>query len=156
MGKRVASILQGRISGARWAAGQCSQSSRAEPPATDAKGDEHGVEQHSGVWSWAVSAVVRSLPQLHLDSGAFHPSGSFDKCLGSPDGKCGISQEPVYGWSRSADTAVLVTCASILGVTPCQIHMCRYLRCNSLPNVLTVTQVIFLLNQSVMADWQPF
>ena len=27
------------------------QSSRAEPLAADAKGDQHGVEHHSGVWS---------------------------------------------------------------------------------------------------------
>ena len=37
------------------------QSSRAEPLAADAKGDQHGVEQHSGVWSSAVSAVFWSL-----------------------------------------------------------------------------------------------
>ena len=29
-------------------------------------------------------------------------------------------QEPVYGWSRSADMAVLTTCAGISGVSPCQ------------------------------------
>ena len=53
------------------------QSSRAEPLAADAKGDQRGVEQHSGVWSLAVSAVVWSLPQLHLESGVLHPSWSF-------------------------------------------------------------------------------
>ena len=41
------------------------QSSRAEPPAADAKGDPPGVEQPSGVWGSAVSAVVWSPPQLH-------------------------------------------------------------------------------------------
>ena len=49
---------------------RCSpQSSRAEPPVADAKGDHHDMEQHSGVWSSAVSAVVWNLPQLDLESG---------------------------------------------------------------------------------------
>ena len=48
MGKGVISVLQeGSPVG-----------SRAESPAADAEGDQHGVEQHSGVWSSAVSAVV--------------------------------------------------------------------------------------------------
>ena len=29
-------------------------------------------------------------------------------------------QEPIYGWSHCADSAVLVMCADILGVSPCQ------------------------------------
>ena len=33
--------------------------SRAEPPVANAKGDQCGVEQCSGVWSSAVSAVVQ-------------------------------------------------------------------------------------------------
>ena len=37
---------------------QSSQSSSAQPLAADAKGGQHGVEQHSGVWSSAVSAEV--------------------------------------------------------------------------------------------------
>ena len=44
---------------------QSPQPSRAEPPAADAKGDLPGVEQHSGVWGTAVSAVVWRPPQLH-------------------------------------------------------------------------------------------
>ena len=56
---------------------QSPQSSRADPPVADAKGDQCGVEQHSGMWSSAVSAVVWSLPQLYLESGVLHPSGSF-------------------------------------------------------------------------------
>ena len=35
---------------------QSPQSSRAEPPVASAKGDQHGVEHPSGVWSSAVSA----------------------------------------------------------------------------------------------------
>ena len=63
------------------------QSSRAEPAEADAKGDQHGVEQHSGVWSSAVSAVVWSLPEVYLERGVLHLSGFFDKCLGTFDGK---------------------------------------------------------------------
>ena len=32
-----------------------------------------------------------------------------------------LPQETMYGWSHSADTAVLVKCANILGVSPCQV-----------------------------------
>ena len=41
---------------------QSPQSSRAEPLAADAKGDQRGTEQHSDAWSSAVSAVVWNLP----------------------------------------------------------------------------------------------
>ena len=44
---------------------QSPQSSRTGTLAVDAKGDQHGVEQPSGVWSLAVSAVVWKLPQLY-------------------------------------------------------------------------------------------
>ena len=65
--------------------------SRADPLAADAKGEQRDMEQHSGVWSSAVSAVVWSLPQLYLESAVLLPYRSFDKCLGTPDVKCGIS-----------------------------------------------------------------
>ena len=29
----------------------------------------------------------------------------------------GFPQEPIYGWSRSADMVILVTCADILGMS---------------------------------------
>ena len=32
-------------------------------------------------------------------------------------------QDPIYGWSCSADTAVLIMCADILGVSPCQMYL---------------------------------
>ena len=41
-------------------------SSAAEPPAANAKGHQRGVEQPSGVWGLAISAVVWSPPPLHL------------------------------------------------------------------------------------------
>ena len=34
-------------------------------------------------------------------------------------------QEPVYGQSRSADMAVLVMCADVLSVSPCQTCLAR-------------------------------
>ena len=56
-----ASCKEGSL-GVGWAAGQTksSQTSRAEPLAANAKGgvSQHGIEQHAGVWSLAVSAVV--------------------------------------------------------------------------------------------------
>ena len=44
---------------------QTAQSSRAELPVANGKREQHGVEQHLGVWSSAVSAAVWDLPQLH-------------------------------------------------------------------------------------------
>ena len=44
--------------------------------------------------------------------------GLFDKCLDTPAGNCGIPQALICGWSRSADRAVLITCAGIVGVSP--------------------------------------
>ena len=103
------------------------------------------MDQHSGVWNSAVSAVVWKLPQLYLESGVLH-SGSFDKCLGTPDATWGIypgtygwymavllgtpkgkwefPQEPIYGWLHSANMAILITCADILSVSPYQMCLC--------------------------------
>ena len=53
------------------------QSSRTEPPEVYVKGGQHGVEQHSGASSLAISAVVWSQLQLYLETGVLHPSGSF-------------------------------------------------------------------------------
>ena len=102
------------------------QSSREEPPSADAKGDQHVMEQRSGVWSSVVSAVVWSLPQLYLGSGGLHPSGSLDKCHGPPAGKWGICP--------GAYLLVVPLCRRV-----CSDHMCRYLRCVSLPDVSVLT-----------------
>ena len=32
-------------------------------------------------------------------------------------------QASIYGWSRSADTTVRITCADISGVSPCQLYL---------------------------------
>ena len=32
-------------------------------------------------------------------------------------------QEPFSGWARSADRAALITCADILGESPCQMYL---------------------------------
>ena len=45
--------------------------------------------------------------------------GLLDKCLGTPAGGTEFPQEPIYGWSHSADMATLITGADILGVSPC-------------------------------------
>ena len=71
--------------------------------------------------------------------------GLFSKCLGtlmpgveSAQGPVGATwqfclapllasgefpQEPLCGWSRSADRAALITCADILGESPCQMYL---------------------------------
>ena len=58
-----------------------------------------------------------ALPQLYLESGALHPSGSLDKCLTSMMASGDFPQEPICGWFHSADTAVLITCAGIRRVS---------------------------------------
>ena len=74
------------------------------------------------MWSWAVLAVVWSLPQLYLESGVLHRSGFLDKCFGTLDKWVSgeFPQKPIYGWSSAADMAVLITRADISGVSPCQ------------------------------------
>ena len=151
MGKGVVSVFQRRISGARWAAGGQTKSSvqQAEPPVADAKGDQRGMGQHSGVWSSAVSAVVWNLPQLYLENGVHPPLlGLFDKCLGTPDAKWGM-YPGAYGWYT---IALLNTPVGKCGISPgaylwvvplcrpvCSGLMCRYLRCVSLPDVSVLT-----------------
>ena len=85
MGNGVISVLQGRISGARGAAGQTKSSvQQGKPLEADDKGDRHDMEQHSGEWSSAVSAAVWSLPQLYLENGVLHPLGLLISILGPP------------------------------------------------------------------------
>ena len=91
-----------------------------------AAGDQCGMEQHTGVWSSAVAAVVWGLPQLYLESGGLHPSGSLDKCLGTPDGKWGLFPG-AYQW------IVLLCRHGSSG------HVCRYPRCVSLPHVSSMS-----------------
>ena len=126
VGKGVVNILQGRISRARWAAGQTKSSiQQGRASGGDAKGDQSGVEQHSGAWNSAVSAVGWNLPQLYLESGVLHPSGSLDRCLGTPETKWGISPG-AYLW-------VVLLCRH-----SCSDHVCRYLTCVSLPHVFAL------------------
>ena len=71
-------------------------------------------------------SVVWSLPQLYLESGVLHPSRSLEKCLGTPYGKWEISPG-AYLW-------VVLLCRH-----GCSGHVCRYLRCVSLPDVYNMT-----------------
>ena len=107
------------------------------------------MEQHSGVWNSAVSAVVWKLPQLYLENGVYPPLlGLFDKCLGTPDAKWGM-YPGAYGWYT---IALLNTPVGKCGISPgaylwvvplcrpvCSGLMCRYLRCVSLPDVSVLT-----------------
>ena len=77
-GKGLVSVLQGGSAEPGGQQGrQSPQSIRAEPLVVDTKGDQHDMEQHSGVWSSAVSAVVWNLPQFYFESDVMHSSGSF-------------------------------------------------------------------------------
>ena len=51
-----ASCKQGSLQRGGQQGRQSPPSSRAEPPVADAKRDQPGVEQHSGVWSLALSS----------------------------------------------------------------------------------------------------
>ena len=83
--------------------------------------------------------------------------GLFDKCLGTPNGKCGICLG-ADGWYTAI---VLDIPAGKWGMSPggclqvvplCRQdysdHGCRYLKRVSLPDVSTLTSVIFLLSQN--------
>ena len=99
------------------------QSSWAEPPVANAK-DQHGMEQHPGVWSLAVSAVVWSLRYTCLSYTLKVVFSTLVSLLITvlallvPSGE--FAQEPFYGWSCSADMAIPVACADILAVSLCQ------------------------------------
>ena len=103
-----------------WAAGQTKSS-------VQWVGASSGTEQHSAVWSSAVSAVVWSLPQLYLESGVVHPSGFLDK----------------YLWHLSWQVGKIPKClfprVVLLCSHSCTDHVCRYLGCVSLPDVSNVT-----------------
>ena len=103
------------------------QFSRAHPPAANAKGDLCVVEQHSGVWSPAVSAVVWSLPQLYLKVVYSTLLGLLLSILAPLLASGEFPQEPVDRWSFR------------LYRQSCSDHMCRYLRCVSLPAVSVLT-----------------
>ena len=121
---------ESREPGGQWGR-QSPQSSRAKPLAATAKGDQCGVEQHSGLWSFSVACLSYTLKVVY---------STFLCLILVPlraNGDC--PQEPNYGWSHSADTAVLVTCADTL---------------RTLPSVSSMTLVSFL-SLSVMADWKP-
>ena len=98
------------------------------------------MEQLSGMWISAVSAVVWTLLQLYLENCVLIPSGSFLVNVLAPllpsvefsqepmDGtwlfclthllaSMEFPQDPIYGWSCSADKAILITCADILAMS---------------------------------------
>ena len=79
-----------------------------------------------GVWGSAVSAVAWKLPLLYTESGILYPSGSFDNCLGICDAKCGICPG-AYLW-------VVLLCRYSYSD-----HVCRYIKCVSLPDVSALT-----------------
>ena len=137
MGKGVVSILPGRISRDRWQQGRRHpQPSRAGPPAAMPR-------EISVAWSstlvcgaqlsqqWAGTRLPYILKVVHSIS-----LGPFDKCLGTPDGKWGISPG-AYLWMASLwrhgfltmcasrcvslpGVSALIMCAGNLAVSPYQ------------------------------------
>ena len=97
------------------------QSSKAEPPVANAKGDEHGVEQHqsrawlSQQWSGACRSYTFRVVHSTLP-------GLLISVLASLMARGEFPQKPICGWSHSADLAILIICA-ILGVSPCQMGL---------------------------------
>ena len=97
---------------------QSPQSSRAEPLAANAQGDQRGAS----VWCVELGCLNGGLEPASVIPLKVEYStllDLFDKCLATSDAKCGIFPG-VYGWSCSADTAALTMCADILSVSPCQ------------------------------------
>ena len=69
---------------------------QAEPPVANAKGDQCGMGQQSGVWNLAVSAVVWSLPHYTLKVVYTPPFWAFSiniLALLMPSGE--LAQEPI-------------------------------------------------------------
>ena len=79
----------------------------------DARGDQCGLEQHSGVQSSAVSAVAWSLPQLYLESDILHPSRSLDKYLGTHDSKWGLFPRSLSIGGLDLQTQLFLLCVQI-------------------------------------------
>ena len=118
-----------------------SRASWAEPLAANAKGDHCDMEQHSGVearlslqWSGTglsyTLKVVYTLLDLFINvlarlmpSGEFAPEsmgGTWLHHLTPLLASVEFPQEPICGWSHSADLAVMIMCRCILGMCPCQ------------------------------------
>ena len=144
MGKGVVSVLKGRISGARWAAEQTKssvQQGRASGGQCQGRSVCHGatlwyvevsylrsaLEPASVIpWKWCtppfwVFLINVLAPLMQSVEFAQKPMGdTWLFCLTSLLASVEFPQEPICGWSRSADTAALTTCAS---VSPCQTRL---------------------------------
>ena len=101
-------------------------SSGADSLVADAKGSQRDMEQHSGARKSLSQQWSGICLGYTLESGVLHPSGSLDKCLGTPDDKWALSQK-AYLW-------VLLLCRH-----GCSCHMYRQLKHAFLPDVSGVT-----------------
>ena len=116
------SVLQGRTSRARWAAEQA-KSSVQQGRASGGRWLGRSAWNEAALWCMELGCLNSGLEPASVIPwkcctppfwvflvnvlASLMPSGEFP-------------QEPIYGWSHSAVTAVLITCADILGVSPCQ------------------------------------
>ena len=106
--------------GSRWAAGQRKflvQQRRA----SHGQCQERSVWHEAALWWVELSYLSSGLEPASVTPWKWcaPPFWVFDKCLVTPDGMWGICSG-AYAWSHSADMVILITCAIMLGVSPCQ------------------------------------
>ena len=122
VGQGVVSVLQGRISGARWATGQA-KSSVPQGRASSGRCQGRSVWRGASLWCVELGRLSSGLePASVIPWKWWTPAfWVFSISVLAPQlASEEFAQEPIYGWSCSADMATLTSCADILGVSPCQ------------------------------------
>ena len=155
VGKGLISVLQGRISGARWAAGQL-KSSVQQGRASGSRCQGRLAWRGAALWVVALGCLSCGLEPASVTPGEWWtpPFWVFlINVLAPPMPSVEFPQESSCGGSCSADTAPLTTCADIIGVSPC----CTFLLWPLGQTCLLATGVYsdlgnFPLNQSGMTD----
>ena len=147
VGKGVVSVLQGRISRTRVG----SRADKVLSPAGQSFGQPM-PRKISMLWSstlvcgarlsqqWSGACLSYTLrlvdshllgllisvlaPQIPIGEFAQEPmGGAWLFSLALQLASVEFAQDPIYGWSRFADTAVLIICADILVVSPLQMYL---------------------------------
>ena len=123
VGKGVVSVLQGRVSGARWAAGQAKSSVQQ---GRSSVGWCQGRPGWPGAALWCVelsccSSGLEPAPVVPWKWWS-PPFCVFSiKVLAPLMPSAEFAQEPISGWSRWADMATLNMCPDLLSGSPCQV-----------------------------------
>ena len=134
VGKEAVTILQGKSQGTVSRAARLCLTQCEEPVSwVGLRPVEQSLQQRMSrekvAWSSTLvcgAQLPRRSSEVYfsytIEGGALHPSGSLDKCLGTPDGEWGISPG-AYHW-------VALLCRHV-----CSGHVCRCLRWASLIDV---------------------